>query len=55
MPAAPRPRMHGIDHVHGGPDVAMIVWEQLGTSPTVLALEQPPPEPEPDTEPAEDT
>lgn len=27
---APTPRMHGITHVHGGPDPAMIAWEATG-------------------------
>jgi len=30
MPAAPQPRMHGISHVHGGPDPILIAWEDVG-------------------------
>lgn len=30
MSGAPQPRMHALTHVHGGPDPAMIAWEDVG-------------------------
>lgn len=29
MPAAPQPRMHGLTHVHGGPDPIQFSWEDI--------------------------
>ena len=30
--AQPRPRMHGVEHGHGGPDVVRIAWESDGAA-----------------------